>query len=536
MHSFQLRSWQREAYSCYLEALSAGTRTLLWEATPGAGKTSAALLVVKHQLKTRLAQSALIVVPTAHLRIQWARAAAQFGIDLDSNFGGKRTALAKDFRGAVMTYQQLESSSATIRALARNAVVILDEVHHAADGRSWGNALRKNLESAPFILCLSGTAFRSDCNAIPFVEYDKEGLSQPNYAYTYARAVEDGVCRPTAFFTFGGEVTWSEQDKVYSANFHDTLDPLNSARRLRAALEAETGWIEPMVREAHQMLLTTRRAHPHAGALMVCADQSHARQMARLLQACTGEKPTVVLSEDSSASKKIKAFSDDRSHWLVACNMVSEGVDIPRLRVGVYATTIKTKMYFRQFLGRIVRRQPQLSGPQVAYLFLPSDPTLHRLAEEIEGEIRHCLFRKTENPYDETEQSRAQSEPHDKRSWSALHGVNSGLEAVLLHGNQLSLFGGTLEPQELQETIHREMELRQEQSLTRSEVKQRLATEIKHLVAGYHRNSGKSHSVIHTLLNHAQAVRSQTHCTEQQLRDRIGMLEELMEKAARSEN
>ena len=38
--------------------------------------------------------------------------------------------------------------------------------------------------------------------------------------------------------------------------------------------------------------------------------------------------------------------------------MVSEGVDIPRLRVGVFATTTTTELFFRQAVGRLVRWTP----------------------------------------------------------------------------------------------------------------------------------------------------------------------------------
>jgi superfamily II DNA or RNA helicase len=523
----QLRGWQQEAFSLYQGTLGEGGRVSLWEATPGAGKTTAALQVVRHQLKTRLAQYALIVVPTSHLRIQWTRAAAELGVQLDGNFGSRRTALTSDFHGAIVTYQQIGNRAQVFRSLASKSVVVLDEVHHAGDGLSWGNALQSTLLEAKFILCLSGTAFRSDSNPIPFVRYDQDGISRPDYSYTYARAVEDKVCRPTAFFTYGGDVSWAEYDKVISASFSDPLDPATSARRLRAALEPEAGWINPLLKDAHDMLLRTRKEHPRAGGLVVCADQDHARQMARLVSTTCGEKPTVVLSDDKTASKKIKQYADSTSMWLVACNMVSEGVDIPRLRVGVYATTIRTKMYFRQFLGRIVRREQKVSGLQVAYLYLPADPTLRHFAEEIETETRHSLKRK-ESPFDD-DRERRNSEDTEKATWTALQAINSGIDSVIVHGNQLTLFGGGGASEDVSEAIHREVEMRFDGNLTRTELKIQLASDIQRLVGKFHRKTGKSHSTIHTFLNRKQSVRSQTHCTEQQLRERLVLLEQMLD-------
>jgi superfamily II DNA or RNA helicase len=288
-----------------------------------------------------------------------------------------------------------------------------------------------------------------------------------------------------------------------------------------------------MLNDAHKMLLATRLEHPRAGGLIVCADQGHARQMAQCIAAISGEKPTVVLSDDGGASKKIKQFSDDAHMWLVACNMVSEGVDIPRLRVGVYTTTTRTKLYFRQFVGRIVRRQQNIPGLQVSYLYVPADPTLHRLAEEIEVECKHSLKAVRDSIFDEDAQSdRARPGPHE-RTWTALGSTNSGVDAVIVHGSQLALFGDATAPEQVRAVVDREVEMHIEDRLTRTEEKSQIATEIKRLVGLVHRQSGKPHSVIHTTLNKSQRVRSQVHCTEQQLRERLGLLHSMISGGAR---
>lgn len=524
----QLREWQREAFAAYRALLEAGGRTALWEATPGAGKTQAALRVIRHQLLAQGAKRAVVVVPTSHLRVQWARAAARVGVVLDCTFSASRRRLTREFHGAVVTYQQFGNALEVFRELASDAVVVLDEVHHAGDGLTWGNAVRAALEPAKFILTLSGTAFRSDNNPIPFVRYDEDGQSSPDYSYSYARAVEEGVCRPTAVFTYGGEVSWSEQGVALSARFSDPLDPIASARRLRAALDPDSGWIEPMLRDAHEMLRAVRHEHPRAGALLVCADRDHARQMARLVTTVSGCRPTVVLSDDSGASRKIKQFTDSDAPWIVACNMVSEGVDIPRLRIGVYATTIRTKMYFRQFLGRIVRRQPEPSGLQVAYLYLPADPTLHRLAEEIEAESRHVLRRSDDAFGDERAERVERVRDDEGRAWMALTAVNSGIDSVLVHGNQLALFGGAVPAHEVREVVQREVAQQLGERLTKSEIKQQLASEVQRLVGLLHRRRGLAHALIHRGLNRIQSVASQVQCSEAQLRTRRILLERLL--------
>ena len=517
----RLRDWQKEAFSLYLERLAAGERKLLFEATPGSGKTTAALHIVRHQLTSRNAEKVLIFVPTSHLKNQWATAALKLGLQLECSLTSQ---LTSDFHGAVVTYQQLGRGAKWMKALAGRAVVVLDEVHHAGEGLSWGDGLLHTLSGSRFVLCLSGTAFRSDANPIPFIRYDERGASEADYIYSYSRAVSEGVCRPTAFFTYGGEVSWSENGLVSSASFQDPLDWLGSSRRLRAALSPESEWIQPMIRDAHQMLTVTRAEDPDAGGLIVCSDQDHARKMAQIVQRMTGEKPTVVLSDDASASRRIRQYSEGSSAWLVACNMVSEGVDIPRLRVGVFATTIRTKMYFRQFLGRVVRFRADSPPKQVAYVYLPSDPTLRTYAEEIEESTKHILNLGLKEREEAPERVIEQKE----RTWMPLSATNSGVDAVIVHGNQLSIFADEM-PQ-LREAIHQEVEIRRESALTRSEIKERLASEIKTLVGLVHRRSKQSHAVIHTSLNRAQSVRSQSLCTEEQLRQRKTLLEEMLRR------
>jgi superfamily II DNA/RNA helicase len=125
-----------------------------------------------------------------------------------------------------------------------------------------------------------------------------------------------------------------------------------------------------------------------AGGLVIASDQQAARAYARLIESVTGEKAVVVLSDDQGASARIAAFAASRERWLVAVRMVSEGVDIPRLAVGVYATSASTPLFFAQAIGRFVRaRRPG----ETATVFLPSVPHLLGLASEMEAQRDHIL-------------------------------------------------------------------------------------------------------------------------------------------------
>jgi len=524
----KLRPWQQEAFGIYRDCVLRREKTVLIEATPGAGKTTAALALALHQINKQGAKRIGIVVPTAHLKVQWARAALDMNLHLDSSFSNSKGTLTDDYSGFVVTYQQVAQKPVAFKRLTQGSCIILDEVHHAGDGLSWGEGLRVAFHDANFIICLSGTPFRSDNSPIPFVSYDEQGFSLPDYSYQYSRAVEEGVCRPTAFFTYAGEVAWRDDAGEARAWFSDELDPMGQSRRLRAALDPASGWIEPMLRDAHEMLIKTRLEHPNAGGLLVAADQTSARKLAKLLAAITKSAPVVILSDEPEAARKLKKYRDSSEPWLVACNMVSEGVDIPRLRVGVYATTIRTKMYFRQFLGRIVRRVPTLAALQVAYCYLPADPSLIRLAEEIEDEIRHCIRPRGEDLFDGDLREARNDDRPDKPQWEALASTNSGLNSVIVHGNQLTLFGEPAQSETVHQVVSEKVAARLDERRTRAEEKALLTQELRKLVNLHHKRTNQSHAQIHAHLNSLQKIPSQTNCTEPQLRERISIMRRIL--------
>lgn len=383
-----LRRWQREAF----EAWSARrTCDALIVATPGAGKTRFAARLAHALLTERRVRRVLAVVPREHLKAQLSFAMAAAGIALDHHFENTPGTLAPDMHGAVVTYQQLAFSPQTYRSLARvPALVILDEIHHAADQAAWGTALREAFEHAAYRVGMSGTPFRSDGGAIPFVHYHN-GESQAAYAYDYTQALRDGVCRPLVFPLQGGYAQWVSADgEIRSASFDDPLrSRVLQSERLRTTLTQER-WLGDVIAKAHGKLLELRGHHPEAGGLAIAMNQQHARFIAGLMRDRIGVDPAIVVSDEEGASRRIGAFARSRDPWIVAVHMVSEGVDIPRLRVGIFASNVNTEMYFRQFCGRFVRTQ-HAGGNQHAFVYLPDDPRLRELASRVTQDVRSYL-------------------------------------------------------------------------------------------------------------------------------------------------
>lgn len=362
-------------------------------ATPAAGKTRFALRTAHDLLATGRAVRLLVVCPTNHLRMQWSDAASKIGLQLDPALTNDQPCEAADFHGAVVTYQQVCLAPDLFQRACRSkkTLVILDELHHAGDGKLWGKALRTAFDQAVFRLILSGTPFRSDNNPIPFIRYE-QNESQADFAYGYTEAIRDSVCRPIVFPSYEGELTWLSDGREHTATFQDGLTFDRQRERLKTAL-LQDSWLGPVVTDAHAQLTRLRKEEqPDAGGLIVAMDQDHARWVADLVGRITGTKAVVAVSDDPAASRVIEAFSDHKKQpWLVAVNMVSEGVDIPRLRVGVYGTNVLTEMYFRQVVGRFVRMQEGFPKPQRAWLYLPKDPILVHYARQIKAERDHVL-------------------------------------------------------------------------------------------------------------------------------------------------
>jgi hypothetical protein len=215
----------------------------------------------------------------------------------------------------------------------------------------------------------------------------------PDVSYTYADAVRDGVCRRVAFVPYDGTLQWQSGDDVIETSFDEVLTTREAGRRYRTAISTELpDGLPRILRAAHAKLGEVRASgHRDAGGLVVTADSEHARAVAKALREITGASPTVVLHTEANAHKKLDAFRKSKDPWIVAVNMVSEGVDIPRLRVGVYATVAKTPLIFRQIVGRFVRVIAG-RGPDVSHVFLPADKGLRALAAEVDTELRHVLF------------------------------------------------------------------------------------------------------------------------------------------------
>ncbi|WP_411720986.1 DEAD/DEAH box helicase [Mycetocola sp.] len=393
----KLRAWQEEAITTYF---ATEPKDFLAAATPGAGKTTFALRLAAELLARRTVDRITVVAPTEHLKRQWADAAHRAGIRLDPTFTNAAGRYGRHYHGVVVTYAQVAVRAALHRDITASSktLVILDEVHHGGDALSWGDAIREAFDPATRRLSLTGTPFRSDTAPIPFVSYlpDQHGIrtSLTDYNYGYGRALADGVVRPVMFMVYAGHMRWRTNagDEMEARLGEGNTKDITS-QAWRTALDPAGEWIPQVLKAADRRLSEVRHGIPDAGGLVIATDQTSARAYAAILKDISGESPTVVLSDEKESSDRIDEFSSGTSRWMVAVRMVSEGVDVPRLAVGVYATSASTPLFFAQAIGRFVRARRR---GETASVFLPDVPNLMNLASQLELERDHALDRKND--------------------------------------------------------------------------------------------------------------------------------------------
>lgn len=408
-----LSAWQSSALDRYQS--KAGDFLLV--ACPGAGKTRFAVAAAMDDL-SRGYRNVVVVVPTSHLRRQWADAASEFGLQLDPTFANKScTYDTKSFDGIVVTYHSVAESPYVYRNLFDNkTLVVLDEIHHAGDPShsTWGSQLTSAFQGSGRRLLLSGTPNRTDRNPIPFVVYDEDGNFVDDYTYGYGEAIQDyredatgrryPVVRPVEFITLNGTGRWRTASQAHveiAVDLKDATDD-DMSKALRSSLDPSSQWISDTLERADRALSTKRQRMSDAGGLVIAADQDKARKYGQILERITGEQVPVAVSDQADASQIIADFTKSSERWIVAVQMISEGVDIPRLAVAVYGTVVRTELFFRQAVGRVIRSRGY-DDVTSAVMFIPWVEPLVKFASDIEVITKTALRLKEEREERESE-------------------------------------------------------------------------------------------------------------------------------------
>jgi superfamily II DNA or RNA helicase len=434
----RLRAWQRAALERY--GSEPRRRDFLVTATPGSGKTTFALTLARMLLDERVIDRVIVVCPTDHLRTQWADAADVAGLPLDASLSNSVGPVRPDLRGYVTTYAQVAAKPALhgARTTAKRSLVILDEVHHAGDGLSWGDAVATAFEHAARRLCLTGTPFRTRPDErIPFVRYEPEAdggwRSAADFSYGYRDALRDGVVRPVVFAAYTGTSRWrNSAGEVIAASLSETSTKRTETTAWRTALNPKGRWVPHVIAAMDERISHLRAAGmPDAAGLVLASDQDDARAYAAIVEQVTGEAPVVILSDDPKASDKIAAFTHGTQRIAVCVRMVSEGVDVPRAACLAWMTSYRTPLFFAQGVGRVVRAR---AAHESATVFLPAVRPLLALAAELEDERNHVIPPPSAQGDDLLDVERVEPEAGERDSYEVVDADASF--AHLLHGGR----------------------------------------------------------------------------------------------------
>jgi superfamily II DNA or RNA helicase len=411
----RLRPWQDEALQKAIDWLlvKKADKHFLINAAPGSGKTIAACSIANALYARDEIDRTIVIAPRSEVVNQWAQ---EFTL-VTRRPMLKVTAIERDIRALEMdvcaTWAAVDGLEEQFRVLcaSKRTLVICDEHHHAAVEAAWGTSAGSAFVDARFVLVLTGTPIRSDGQKSVWLAYDDAGaIDQPDegtYTLTYGKAVELEYCRPVEFHRHEGlfnvDLEGGEVINISSKKPAKLTPDLTRIPGLQRALNFYTlartpqyekdgktplraGYQGTMIEAASRKLSEIRDRMPDAGGLVIAPSIEIANYFVDLIDLLDGERPILVHSKMPNADNKIDAFRKSSKKWLVSVAMVSEGVDIPRLRILVYLSSALTELAFRQAIGRAVRT----NGPDddtYAYVVMPSFDTLEEYARRVEEEM-----------------------------------------------------------------------------------------------------------------------------------------------------
>ncbi|WP_295877664.1 DEAD/DEAH box helicase family protein [uncultured Zhongshania sp.] len=376
----QLRRWQYEAVEAALTKYETEHPHFLCLATPGAGKTFMASRIAKELMDSGKIDLVFCFSPSVNVATSFqASIESQLKCKLDGLLGSK---------GRSLTYQSMPSQDLSFWSLLSQykTLVIFDEIHHCAgdnldNANVWGQKIIQHIQGeADYTLALSGTPWRSDKVPIALSSYCVDGVIQCDYSYGLERAIQDGVCRiPKIIAVDNDEITLLSGDE--RERYSSFAELLKQSKCTYQQLLDSSDLITYMIKITAKKINEVRKRQPNSGALVVAATVDHAIKIAEIIKRDTGDSARVVTYLHDGAQDTIRDFREANDKWIVSVGMISEGTDIPRLKVCCHLTRVKTELYFRQVLGRILRSTGVEKDE--GFLFIPAEPNLVEYAERV---------------------------------------------------------------------------------------------------------------------------------------------------------
>ncbi|MEZ8804126.1 DEAD/DEAH box helicase [Vibrio splendidus] len=381
-----LRQWQTECVENALDHYQQGQSHFLCLATPGAGKSVMAAEVASRLFEQKAIDFVLCFSPSTAIS---QGLAYTFQNHLNCRFDGVIGAL-----GASYTYQSLQYFDDYFWSLLQThrVLVVLDEIHHCAglnmtEANAWGEKIIQHIQShARYTLSLTGTPWRSDKAPVSLSSYNIDTTEiECNYIYGLSQAVKDTVCRFPNIVLVDNEMITAKSNDSEPRHFSSIREYLNEPFGYYQSIITNNTCIRYLITLGLKKLDTIQNKKQNAAGLVVAASIEHAIKIHTMLSEEFNKKAVLVTYKHDDPSGIIHEFRNSDSDWIVSVGMISEGTDIPRLQVCCHLSKVKTELYFRQVLGRILRINQGVN--QEAWLYTFAEPSLvtyaNRVAEEI---------------------------------------------------------------------------------------------------------------------------------------------------------
>ncbi|MGY3568413.1 DEAD/DEAH box helicase [Vibrio paucivorans] len=391
-----LRTWQQECSERAIQNYKNGQHHFFCQATPGAGKTVLAATIASRLLKDDMVDLVLCFSPSLTVSDGIKRT---FSEALNCTFNGGLGSI-----GQSLTYQSIQFLSEEFwQTLSSYRVfVVFDEIHHCSgseleNANVWGQQVLTKIQGlATYTLAMSGTPWRSDSLPIVMSEYsDPEGKLLVDYQYTLRQAIVDKVCRVPRLVLIDSEhLSVSNEDKVES--FSSILEMLKQTKTSYQSVIHNQDAMEYLLGLGCKKLAEIRTQSPNAGGLVVASSVQHAQTIQKILSQKYSQSVSIVTYRHEDPLAEIERYRQSEAQWIVSVGMISEGTDIPRLQVCCHMSSVKTELYFRQVLGRILRVNSTIN--QQAWLYTFAEQSLIQFSERIEQDIPDsCMFAKIES-------------------------------------------------------------------------------------------------------------------------------------------
>lgn len=393
-----LRPWQNDCIEIAVNKFANGYKHFLTQATPGAGKTLMAATLAKRLFESNSIDIVVCFSPSKEIS---DNIKDSFSSVLACSFDGKIGSV-----GCSITYQSMRFLPPTFwSTLAKYRVFcIFDEIHHCGgdnqeNSNSWGQSLLTEVQAAAkYTLALTGTPWRSNLTPVTLASYtDPEGQIVCDYQYSLAKAVQDKVCRQPKIVLVDCHHSVVSTSQT-SDSYRSMSELIEKGKVSYSMIIKNDDALAHILSEAVSRLQKIRRVNKKAGGLIVASSVEHAKYIDKILREDFNQSTSIVTYKEHNAQDLINQFRSSNTEWIVSVGMVSEGTDIPRLQVCCHLSNVKTELYFRQILGRILRTTTCVN--QEAWFYTFAEPSLDRFAEEIENDIPEtCMYIKVKQDH-----------------------------------------------------------------------------------------------------------------------------------------